>query len=105
MVFAFLLKKQKLTPKIYTGSNKNDVLLKFLSQLSGEYNNLIKDLKYLFQAIDILIKSKKVIYQENMLKSSGSFENKMKSTFTNTAINESKLYSDEQFMKEVLYYV
>jgi hypothetical protein len=116
IVFAFLLKKYKVSTKVYDSKNKNDVMMKFLSQLSGQYTNFIKDLEFLFKSIDILVKQNKIEYKNNSLlkikdieiinnNNNNNNNNNTTSDFIHKAINESKNYSDEQFMKEVLYYV
>jgi len=107
IVFSFLIKKQEVSSKIYNSNNKNDVMLKFLSQLSGEFSNFVKDLDFLFKSIDILVKSNKVEYIDNGVLRIKDFEVIYKSNndLLYKAIKESNHYSDEQFMKEVLYYV
>jgi hypothetical protein len=106
LVFSFLMKKQKLTLKIYNSNNKNNVMLKLLSQLSGEFMHFINDLEFLFKSIDILVKSNKIEHFDGILKIKDfEYELKDKKDLVYKAINESKYYSNEQFMREVLYYV
>ncbi|MBU2702938.1 hypothetical protein Ga0466249_004073 [Sporomusaceae bacterium BoRhaA] len=104
LVFAYLIKKRKfINADVYTAANKNDLVLKCISQLSGLYNDYCENLKYIVSAIHLLIVNKKLsvnldelIYIET---SEIIIEEK---SFINSAIHESKKYSDRQFLKEVV---
>ena len=57
-VFSFVIKKRTYQKDIiYKGNNKTDLVLKFLSQASGLYDELCLQMPYILQAIDLLIKS------------------------------------------------
>jgi hypothetical protein len=104
LVFAYLIKKRKfINSNVYTASNKNDVVLKCLSQLSGHYNDYCKNLKYIISAVHLLIINDKLCINlgELIYIETEEIITKEKS-FINNAIHESKNYSDRQFLKEVV---
>lgn len=104
-VFSFIIKKRTYhNGIIYRGNNKTDLVLKFLSQASGLYDELCLQMPYILQAIDLLVKNgvcevheSEVIRAGVMLHSVASFD-----SFTEAAIQESKTYSDRQFLREVI---
>jgi len=104
MVFAFLIKKRKfINANVYSASNKNDLVLKCISQLSGLYKDYCENLKYIISAIHLLIVNGKLAYNlgELMYVETSEIIIEEKS-FINNAIRESKNYSDRQFLKEVV---
>lgn len=55
--FSFIIKKrQHLQGSVYKGNNKVDLVLKFLSQACGLFDELCEQMPYIFQAIDLLVK-------------------------------------------------
>ena len=63
IVFSFIIKKQQYLQKnIYTGRNRDDLVLKFLSQASGLFDELCEQMPYIFQSIDLLVKD--AIYED-----------------------------------------
>lgn len=108
MVFSYLVKKEKYIHKnIYTAHNKNDVILKCLSQLSGVFNDYCENIRYITIAIHLLITSNRILINgtELMWPSNMAIEKWDESPFMKKAIEESKTYSDRQFLKEVMYNV
>lgn len=104
LVFSYLIKKRKfLNSNIYSASNKNDVVLKSLSQLTGLYDDYLENIKYIVGAIHLLIINNKLVYNlgELIYVETGEIISVEKS-FINNAIHESKSYSDRQFLKEVI---
>lgn len=110
LVFTYLIKKERFIPyKIYKGNNKQDVVYKCISLLSGDYDGYCNSIKYIIKSIHLLVadeiiqldndllryrldkKAENVIYDENM--------------FMEKAIEASKKMTDRQFLKEVMYNV
>ncbi|MFY0517855.1 hypothetical protein ACOMCU_08475 [Lysinibacillus sp. UGB7] len=104
-VFSFITKKNKFfKTNIYNLSNKKEIVLKCLSLLNGVFDDFCNDLKYIIAAIDLLVKNHRIeiigqelFYNKNIEISLLDSEN-----FIDLAIRESSLYSDEQFLKEVV---
>lgn len=103
--FSFVIKKrQHLQGSIYKGNNKTDLVLKFLSQASGLFDDMCEQMPYVFQAIDLLVKDGFCEAHEGELICTTT--NRQKAVdydaFTEAAIQESKSYSDRQFLREVI---
>lgn len=104
LVFSYLIKKRKfMNSNIYNALNKNDLVLKCISQMCGLYSDYCKNIKHIISAIHLLIANNKLsvhfgelIYLETV---EIVIEEK---SFINNAIRESKNYSDRQFLKEVI---
>lgn len=104
VTFSYLIKKNKfMNSSIYNTSNKNDVVLKCLSMLSGLFDDYCENIKYIIGAIHLLVENKKIseVSGELLYKETSEIVIEEKS-FINIAIRESKKYSDEQFLKEVV---
>lgn len=105
IVFSFIIKKQQYLQKnIYTGRNRDDLVLKFLSQASGLFDELCEQMPYIFQSIDLLVKDDFCVVHEGELICNSIHKQGLSGfdTFTNSVIQESKIYSDRQFLKEVI---
>lgn len=103
--FSFIIKKrQHLQGSVYKGNNKVDLVLKFLSQACGLFDELCEQMPYIFQAIDLLVKDGFCETQEGELVCSLTSQQKAVDydAFTEAAIQESKSYSDRQFLREVI---
>lgn len=102
--FSFITKKNKFfKANIYNLSNKNEIVLKCLSLLNGVFDDFCKDLKYIVAAIDLLVKSQRIeIFNQELLYISNEISLHNDKNFIDLAIIESSLYSDEQFLKEVV---
>ena len=101
----FIIKKrQNLKGSVYKGNNKVDLVLKFLSQAYGLFDELCEQMPYIFQAIDLLVKDGFCEAHEGELVC--NLTNQQKAidydAFTEAAIQESKSYSDRQFLREVV---
>ena len=104
-LFCFYIKKQEgLRINIYTAKNSEDLVLKFLSQISGRFDELCEQLPYYIKSLDILILNNICSLHDGELFCSlpddacdDTFDQ-----FTHSVIEESKQYSDRQFLKEVI---
>ncbi len=104
LVFSFLIKKRNFNNKdVYSAKNKHDLVLKSISLLAGAYDDYCREIKYIIEAIDLLIKNNKIFIEEGILCYVETGEKvKKNNSFINKAIEESKEYSDRQFLKEVI---
>jgi len=105
LAFSFIIKKQKcLQVECFSANNTTDLVMKALSQMAGRHNELISQLPYIFQAIDLLIKNRvcDLHVTEVMCLLPESTIQQSISGFINAAIEESKTYTDRQFLKEVI---
>jgi len=104
LVFAYLIKKRKfINNEVYIASNKNDLILKCISQLSGIFDDYCKNLKYIISAIHLLIINKKIsIHLDELIYIEKHEIIIREKSFVNKTIEESKQYSDRQFLKEVI---
>ena len=103
--FSFVIKKRDhLRGSIYRGNNKVDLVLKFLSQVNGLFDDLCDQLPYIFQAIDLLVQDGFCEAHEGELICLAANLTKAMDydAFVEAAIQESKLYSDRQFLREVI---
>lgn len=103
--FSFVIKKRDhLQGSIYRSSNKVDLVLKFLSQVNGLFDDLCEQLPYIFQAIDLLVIDGFCEAHEGELICVATNPTKAMDydAFVEAAIQESKLYSDRQFLREVI---
>lgn len=104
-IFSFIIKKsrrQKIS--IYNGSHSNDLVLKFLSQANGSFDDLCFQIPYIIQTIDLLVKNGLCeVHQGEIicLDLNAQIEIKFDS-FTESALAECKTYSDRQFLREVI---
>lgn len=104
ITFSYLAKKNKfMNSNIYNISNKNDIVLKCLSQLSGLFEDYCRNIKYILGAIHLLVENHKIAEISGELIYLNTTETVIEeNNFINLAIQESKKYSDEQFLKEVV---
>ena len=104
--FAFLYNKavsNNWNP--YNGGNTKDVVYKCLSSLSGAFNEFCQNIPFIIRALDILCQSKKLIVCDNYVKYSGIPKRNMSLpilTIIYKALDESKYFTDRQFLKEVM---
>lgn len=104
-VFSFIIKKQEcLQVECYNAKNTNDLVLKALSQIAGRYEELCDQLPFIFQALDLLIKNGVCDRHQNeiMCKLPTNTKIMLQKGFVFSAIEESKAYTDRQFLKEVI---
>lgn len=108
LVFAYLAKKKKFNQSdIYSAHNKHDVVLKCISQLSGLFSDYCENIQYLVKAIHLLISDGKVVVYETelLLPADSQPTGYNEDAFIKKAIEESRKYTDRQFLKEVIHNV
>ena len=102
---SFIIKKREYFGKsIYSAKNTNDLVLKFLSQANGLFDELCDQLKFIFEAVDILVTDGVCEVHEGELTCNPSLHLTIKGfdSFTESAIRESINFTDRQFLKEVI---
>ena len=89
---------------IYRGNNRTDLVLKLLSQAIGLFDDMCEQMPYIFQAVDLLVKNGicevhegEIIYIATSHQKAVDYD-----MFTEAAIQESKSYTDRQFLREVI---
>ena len=105
VVFSFIIKKhESLRVDCFSAKNSSDLVLKALSQIAGRYDELTNQLPYIFQAIDLLIKNGicDLHTTEVMCLLPESTAHQEMKSFIFSAIEESKSYTERQFLKEVV---
>lgn len=105
LVFSYLIKKRKFNERdVFSAKNSTDVVLKCLSQLSGQFEDYCDNIQYIIKAIHILIINKKIQLNETeIFYNCNDGESIFKeSNFMNKAINQSKKITERQFLKEVI---
>ncbi len=103
LCFAFLSKKNKfLISEIFRVTNTKEVSYKALSMLNGHFKPFIKDLKFIFSAIHLLIINEKIFYESGILCVEQKSFIATNDSFLSLAINECRKMSDVQFLKEML---
>lgn len=89
----------------YRGNNTNDVVYKCLSSLAGAFDEFCQNIPFIIRALDILCQSKRLKVSDNYVKRSGISK---KSAYLSIltiiykAIDESRHFTDRQFLKEVM---
>lgn len=110
LIFSYIIKKNRfLGGNIYTAKNSQDIVFKGISFLTGDFDGFCNSVPYILKALHLLIK-KEIVSSENetvylnvkLQKLDIAYE---ESNFLKKVIEESKLMSDRQFMKEVTYNV
>lgn len=102
---SFIVKKMKFfRGKFYTAKNTNDLVLKFLSQANGLFDELCDQFKYIFEAVDILVADGDCEVHEGELTCNPKLHLSVNGfdAFTESVIRESMHYTDRQFLKEVI---
>lgn len=104
--FAFLYNKTVLNNwNAYNSNNTKDVVYKCLSSLSGSFNELCQHIPFIIRALDILCQSKKLIVCDDCVKYPGiAKENKFPPILKiiYKSLDESRYFTDRQFLKEVM---
>ena len=104
-VFSYIIKKQEiLQVKCFSNKDTNDLVLKALSQIAGRYNELLSQLPLVLRAIDLLVQNKvcEIHSSEVMCLLPQGSSLRATNGFIYSAIEESYLSSDRQFLKEVI---
>lgn len=105
LLFAYLIKNENnYYSVLFNGNNSTDVVVKAISQISGNYADYCKNIPYIIEAIHLLIQNGDIFLNNSTLLCSDKNIGKEKYTnkFLQNAINESYNFSDRQFLKEVL---
>lgn len=105
VAFSFAIKKiTYLQSGCYTARNRSDLVLKYLSQISGYYDEMCRQMPYILQSIDLLIRTSVCELHETELlcKYPADYNVEDYGPFTVAAIQESNDYTDRQFWKEVI---
>lgn len=108
VTFSYLIKQNRfLGGTIYTARNTQDVIFKGLSLLTGDFDGFCNSVPYILKALHLLI-SKGIIDFENDILNLTTKQLQLDSiyeenNFMKKVIEESKIMTDKQFMKEVIY--
>ena len=105
ILFAYLLKdKHNYLKAVYNGNNTTNVVIKAISLLSGKFNEYCLHIKYIIEAMHLLIANGDILLQKDiLLYSDGTKKAKpYNDMFIKRAIEESSNFSDRQFLKEVM---
>ena len=105
ITFAYLLKKNNYYfEDVFKGNNTKGLVIKALSLLNGLRDDYFSNLIYAFTAIDLLVKSGKITENDSeiILCDREYRNNFIIGLFFEKAINASDLYTDRQFLKEIL---
>lgn len=104
--FAFLYNKAISNNwNAYKGNNTNDIVYKCLSSLSGAFDEYCQNLKFIIRALDILCKSNKLQVFGDYVKYTETIKRNTPSSILSIiykALDESKFFTDRQFLKEVM---
>lgn len=108
MTLAYIIKKNKfMQEEIYKGNNTTDILLKFISGMSGAFEDYCNDIEYVLKAIHVLVKNKNLIIEDGQVKLILIKKEPLyrESKFIHKVLEESKKITDRQFLKEVIHHV
>lgn len=110
VTFTYLMKKNKfLFKNVYSTNNKQDVIYKGLSLLTGDFDQYCDSLIYIFRAIHLLtVQNVIVVENDTVTLSDKTIQIEVvfsENDFLDKVILESKIMTDNQFMKEVIYNV
>lgn len=106
--FSFLIKQQKnYLYSIYRNNNKNNVVLKAISLISGSFEDYCNSIEFIVEAIHILLMNNLILYKDGYLKKNKyviekKIINNKETAFIKRAIEESNYMTDKQFLKEVM---
>ena len=105
MFFAYLLKiKNNYCQWPFKSNTSKDTVFKVISLISGNYSDYCANIKYIIEAMHLLIENGDVVIQDTvLLRKDGEigaefYDDKL----IKNAIEESRNFSDRQFLKEVL---
>lgn len=108
IVFAYLLKNEfYLKENVHRSNTSNEIVYKCLSILSGQYEDFVKNIQVIIEALHMLKLDKRVTISNTGLVSSIRIKmvlNQMydEDSFIYNAIKASRNMSDRQFLKEVI---
>lgn len=105
MFFAYLLKNDNnYFSALFKGNNSNNLVLKSISQLSGNYSDYCINIPYIVESIHLLIEGGSLIINNSILLYNEHVQHneKYNNKFLQKAIKESENYSDRQFLREII---
>ena len=105
LFFAYLLKNEdNYYSLIFNANNSNDLVVKAISQVSGNYADYCKNIPYIIEAIHLLLENGDILLNNSTLlcNENNIGKEKYSNKFLQNAINESYNFSDRQFLKEIL---
>lgn len=110
LIFSYLIKKNRfLGGTIYTANNTQDIVFKGISFLSGDFDGFCNSVSYIIKALHILLKKGIVLLENDIITLNATMVQLdlgyEESNFLKKVIEESKVMTDRQFMKEVTYHV
>ncbi len=108
--YTYILNKTRFfLEEIYTARVKNNIVIRAISVISGDFEGFSNAMPYILKALHIMNESKIVSIEgqivhliDKQFKNVNCFKI---SNFENKAINASKGWSDKRFIKEVLHSV
>lgn len=104
MVVSFIARRSRLqTVELYSGHDKNDLLLKALMQIDITIDDLTNETPMFAAAVDLLIRSRKIQVDGDTIKAGRGIEGSTRfSRFIDGFIKECSSLSDEYILEEVL---
>ena len=105
ITFSFLIKKNKYYEKdVFSAHNKKYLVAKSLSLLSGLRDDYYDNICYIIEAIDLLNCTEKIKVNNDMIYLNDPlYRNDTKiSMFLKKSIDASDIFTDRQFLKEVI---
>lgn len=105
ITFSYLLKKNNYYAQdVFAGNNTKGLVIKALSLLNGLGDDYFSNIAYVFTSIDLLKGAGKIQVEDEMVVlCDKEFENEFDvGLFFLRAIEASDLFTDRQFLKEVL---
>ena len=105
LLFSYLLKNENnYYAPLFAANNSTEVVVKAISQISGNYADYCKNIPYIVEAIHLLIKNGDILLNNSTLlcNENNIGKEKYSNKFLQNAINESYHFSDRQFLKEIL---
>ena len=108
--FTYAINKERFFDKnVYNAKNTQNILNKEISIINGDFVGYANATPYILKAIHILAQSNKIRIEDNIVH---IFDTKFsyvkcnsESTFVYNVIEESKMWTDKRFMREVLHNV
>ncbi len=106
--FSFLIKKERdNVQSVYKSNNKNNIVFKAISLISGSFEDYCNSMEFIIEAIHILIVNQLIVLKDGYLYKGDyiiekRIKNNIETTFIKKAIEESEYMTDKQFLKEVM---
>lgn len=103
LTFSYLKKNRgNYFKSIHSGKNKKDLLYKYLAEMTGKFDDFIGAIQYIIVSLDILILNEIIYIDNGLVYSKREKLHNNSNDFVSRAIQESYLFSERQFMKEVI---